>query len=61
MSDSLWHTKTGDEVLSEFDTPLGGLTSSEAESRLEKYGENKLREPEKYQRSYDFSLNTTIH
>ena len=47
MSDSLWHTKTGDEVLSEFDTPLGGLTSSEAESRLEKYGENKLREPEK--------------
>ena len=47
MSDSLWHTKSGDEVITEFDTPLGGLSSKEAENRLEKYGENKLREPEK--------------
>ena len=31
----------------EFDTPLGGLSSTEAAKRLEKYGENKLREPEK--------------
>jgi len=31
----------------EFDTPLGGLSSTEAGKRLEKYGENKLREPEK--------------
>ena len=47
MSDSLWHTKSGEEVLSEFDTPLSGLSSIEAESRLGKYGENKLREPER--------------
>tara|TARA_B000000565_G_scaffold223703_1_gene179051 strand:+ start:1100 stop:3883 length:2784 start_codon:yes stop_codon:yes gene_type:complete len=47
MSDTLWHTKSGDEVITEFDTPLGGLSSKEAENRLEKYGENKLREPEK--------------
>jgi len=31
----------------EFDTPLGGLSSTEAAKRLEKYGENKLREPVK--------------
>ena len=47
MSETLWHTKSGDEVITEFDTPLGGLSSNEAEIRLEKYGENKLREPEK--------------
>ena len=47
MSDVSWHTKSGEEVLSELDTPLGGLTSQEAENRLEKYGENKLREPDK--------------
>ena len=42
----LFGTLGGDEV-TEFDTPLGGLSSNEAEIRLEKYGENKLREPEK--------------
>ena len=47
MSDTLWHTKSGDEVISEFGTPLGGLSAKEAEIRLDKYGENKLREPEK--------------
>ncbi len=47
MSETLWHTKSGDEVITEFDTPLSGLSSKEAEIRLEKYGENKLREPEK--------------
>ena len=47
MAETLWHTKSGDEVITEFDTPLGGLSSREAEVRLEKYGENKLREPEK--------------
>ena len=34
MSDISWHTKTGEEVLSELDTPLGGLTSVEAENDL---------------------------
>ena len=47
MAETLWHTKSGDEVITEFDTPLGGLSTREAEIRLEKYGENKLREPEK--------------
>jgi Ca2+-transporting ATPase len=43
----IWHTESSEDVLSEFDTPLGGLSSSEAAIRLEKYGENKLREPVK--------------
>ena len=47
MSEQLWHTKSGEEVLSEFDTPLGGLSNSEAAIRLERYGKNKLTEPEK--------------
>lgn len=47
MRDGLWHTKSCDDVLFELDTPLGGLTSEEAAIRLDKYGENKLREPEK--------------
>jgi len=45
--DKLWHTESTEDVLLEFDTPLGGLSSSEAAIRLEKYGENKLREPVK--------------
>ena len=47
MSDSLWHTRSGEEVLSEFNTPLGGLSTAEAEQRLAEHGENKLREPER--------------
>jgi Ca2+-transporting ATPase len=47
MTDGLWHTKSCDDVLFEFETPLGGLTSDEAAIRLDKFGENKLREPEK--------------
>ena len=45
--DNLWHTMSSEDVLTELDTPLGGLSSSDAASRLEKYGENKLRESEK--------------
>jgi Ca2+-transporting ATPase len=45
--DKIWHTESSEDVLLEFDTPLGGLSSSEAAIRLEKYGENKLREPVK--------------
>ncbi|MEE2985288.1 MAG: HAD-IC family P-type ATPase [Candidatus Thermoplasmatota archaeon] len=47
MTSTLWHTKSGEETLSEFNTPLAGLSSNEAQVRLDKYGENKLREPEK--------------
>ena len=54
MSDIMWHTKSGEEVLSEFDTPLGGLTSNEADIRLEKHGENKLREPERVSAFFRF-------
>ena len=45
--DNLWHTMSSEDVLTELDTPLGGLSSSDAELRLEKYGEKKLRESEK--------------
>ena len=47
MTSTLWHTKSGEETLSEFNTPLAGLSSNEAQVRLDKYGENKLQEPEK--------------
>ena len=47
MSENLWHTKSGEDALLELDTPLGGLTSDEATARQQKYGLNKLREPEK--------------
>ena len=43
--DNLWHTKDRDDVLVQLDTPLGGLSSSDAKIRLEQYGENKLIEP----------------
>ena len=46
MSDVSWHTKSGEEVLSELDTPLVDLLQ-ESRKRLEKFGENKLREPDK--------------
>ena len=45
--DNLWHTMSTEDVLTELDTPLGGLSASEAELRLEKFGENKLIEPVK--------------
>ena len=61
MSETLWHTKSGDEVITEFDTPLGGLSSNEAEIRLEKYGENKLREPEKTSAFIRFLSQYMIH
>ena len=33
MLDNLWHTKSSDDVLFDFDTPLGGLTTDEANLR----------------------------
>ena len=42
-----WYTKSVEETLVEYSTPLGGLTSEEAEKRLDQFGENKLVEPEK--------------
>ena len=47
MSELMWHTKSGEEALLEMDTPLGGLSSEEALLRQQKYGKNKLSEPEK--------------
>ncbi len=46
-----WHTMTKEEVIKELDISPDirklGLTTAEAEKRLEKYGENKLTEKEK--------------
>ncbi len=40
-----WHTRSPDEVASELATDLGaGLSTAEAQARLEAYGENVLRE-----------------
>lgn len=41
--DKLWKGKK-DELLQEFDTSMRGLSVEEAEKRLEKHGENKLKE-----------------
>ena len=38
---------SSEDTLTKLDTPLGGLSSSEASKRLVIHGENKLREPEK--------------
>lgn len=47
MAISSWHDKEVEDALIEFNTPLEGLSSSEAEARIAKYGKNKLEEPEK--------------
>ncbi|MBD3205890.1 HAD-IC family P-type ATPase [Candidatus Bathyarchaeota archaeon] len=39
-----WSTKTVEEILDELDTSKEGLSQDEANSRLEKYGPNKLEE-----------------
>ena len=41
----MWFAKTKEETLEELGVdPSVGLSSAEAKSRLEKYGENKLKE-----------------
>ncbi len=47
MDDNIWHSKQIDELMLDFDTPKTGLSTEEANLRLEKYGQNKLKEPEK--------------
>ena len=47
MITDIWHDKSIEETLKVFDTPLEGLSSNEANLRIEKYGENKLKEPQK--------------
>jgi Ca2+-transporting ATPase len=46
-----WHCMTKEEVIKELGLPPDirrvGLTTAEAQARLEKYGENKLTEAEK--------------
>ena len=40
----MWFSKSPEEVLKEFDVnPSTGLSSEEAKTRIEKYGENKLK------------------
>ena len=38
MAISSWHDKEVEDALIEFNTPLEGLSSSEAEERIAKYG-----------------------
>ena len=47
MDDKNWHSKKIDNLLVDFDTPVTGLSTDEATVRLDKYGQNKLKEPEK--------------
>ena len=47
MITDIWHDKSIEETLKVFDTPLEGLSSNEANLRIEKYGENKLKESQK--------------
>ena len=47
MDDKNWHSKKIDNLLVDFDTPDTGLSTDEANVRLDKYGQNKLKEPEK--------------
>ena len=42
-----WHQKTVEDVLGELNSSLMGVSSDEAERRLEEYGPNELKEKEK--------------
>ena len=42
-----FYNKSIEELYKEFETNNDGLSETEAEVRLEKYGENKLKEPKK--------------
>ncbi|MDD5071788.1 MAG: cation-transporting P-type ATPase, partial [Patescibacteria group bacterium] len=44
MENNLYHSKSGDKILKEFSSHLGGLSSDEAKSRLEKFGFNEIPE-----------------
>lgn len=39
-----WHSKSREEVFSELETDKGGLSSEEAEDRLDEYGENRIED-----------------
>ena len=47
MSRGNWHAREIEDALMELDTPLGGLSSQDASTRLEEYGPNRLSEPPK--------------
>jgi len=47
MSTTTWHDIETAEILIELDTTFDGLSSNEVINRQEKYGFNKLQEPEK--------------
>lgn len=46
--DKYWFVRTTDEVLSELNTNKGGLSSAQAQRRLEEFGENTLAEEDKW-------------
>jgi len=41
-----WHSKSREEIFSQLETDEQGLSSEEAESRLEEYGENRIEDDE---------------
>jgi len=43
----IWHSKTSNEVMELFKSNVSGLSQQEVLHRLEKYGKNKLPEPER--------------
>ena len=46
MSGKTWHDLPCEDALAELGTSTDGLTGDQVESRIEKYGYNKLKEPE---------------
>ena len=46
MNDN-WHQLSTDQVLADLDVDRSGLSNKEVNRRREKYGENKLAEPER--------------
>ncbi|PSH01106.1 MAG: haloacid dehalogenase, partial [Nanohaloarchaea archaeon SW_7_46_7] len=41
-----WHSKSREEIFSQLETDEQGLSSEEAERRLEEYGENRIEDDE---------------
>ena len=50
------YTRSAEDVLQELGTSAEGLSAAEAQSRLEKYGPNKLKEAEKLLLTTDHSI-----
>ncbi|MFW5704649.1 MAG: cation-translocating P-type ATPase [Nanoarchaeota archaeon] len=47
-NDNYWHLRTVDEVMSEVKSSKGGILPSEAKTRLDKFGQNKISQEKKF-------------